>query len=133
LHQEEEKDDLVTLRELERELALYREYSQQTDTRIDPRLEYFNKMMHDKFVVDVVESRYKDSAIDHLMNLGKYAPRTYTFNQLFTEPLNGLIAPESLEALYALHMQDSFDWPVLDTAFVKALPTLHQVGANLYL
>jgi hypothetical protein len=84
-------------------------------------------------MVDVVESRYKDSAIDHLMNLGKYAPRTYTFNQLFTEPLNGLIAPESLEALYALPMQDSFDWPVLDTAFVKALPTLHQVGANLYL
>lgn len=126
-------DDLVTLRELEREHALYREYSQQADTRIDPRLEYFNRMMLDKFVVDVVEPRYKDSAIDYLSNLRKHAPRTYTFNQLFTEPLNGLIAPESLEALYALPIQDSFDWAVLDPAFVRALPTLHQVGANLYL
>jgi hypothetical protein len=122
LYQEEEEgeENPVTLEELERELALHREYSQQTVTRIDPRLEYFNRMMLDKFVVDVVEPRYQDYAINHLMNLGKHAPQTYTCDQLLTEPLNDSIAPGSVGALYALPIQDSFDWAVLDSAFVRA-------------
>jgi hypothetical protein len=122
----------VTLGQLARELALYSEYqrySQHTSMRADARLEFFNRGMLELFVVDVIEPRYKDYAINHLMNLGKHAPRTYTFDQLFTEPLNDSIAPGSVEALYALPIQDSFEWPVLDPAFIKALPPLQQVGA----
>jgi hypothetical protein len=80
----------VTLGQLARELALYSEYqrySQHTSMRADARLEFFNRGMLELFVVDVIEPRYKDYAINHLMNLGKHAPRTYTFDQLFTEPL----------------------------------------------